>query len=190
MRNKSITRRTARLLRDMMADAVRSTASTRIATCVEHLVAGAWSVQVVGLYAAKGTEVQTSDLDAKLRARGCRVAYPRIVNDDRRLQFAEVAIDELVDGPFGLREPPLGVANLGLGAIEAFVVPGVAFDRSGGRLGWGRGYYDATLACAPSALRIGVAFECQIVDHVPSEAHDTPMHYVVTETTIHRSTRL
>ena len=51
----------------------------------------------------------------------------------------------------------------------------------GGRVGWGRGHYDATLEGVPAALRIGLAFECQLVDHIAREAHDIPVNYIVTE---------
>ncbi|HEX5061643.1 MAG TPA: 5-formyltetrahydrofolate cyclo-ligase, partial [Kofleriaceae bacterium] len=75
-----------------------------------------------------------------------------------------------------------------LSEIAAVFVPGLAFDRAGGRIGWGRGYYDVTLAAAsPAALRIGLAFECQIIEHVPREPHDAALHYVVTEAAIYRA---
>src|SRR5437867_2990352 len=78
----------------------------------------------------------------------------------------------------------------GLPAIDAFVVPGLAFDRAGGRVGWGRGHYDATLAAArPDALRIGIAFECQVIDHVPHDPHDALLHYVVTERDVYEMSR-
>jgi 5-formyltetrahydrofolate cyclo-ligase len=64
----------------------------------------------------------------------------------------------------------------------------VAFDRGGGRVGWGRGHYDATLAAAaPGALRIGLGFECQLVERVPHDPHDALLHYVVTEAAVYRT---
>ena len=70
--------------------------------------------------------------------------------------------------------------------IAAFVVPGLAFDRAGGRLGWGRGHYDATLAAAsPAALRIGLAYERQLVPQVTREAHDMALHIIITEVATH-----
>ena len=66
--------------------------------------------------------------------------------------------------------------------VAAFVVPGLAFDRAGGRVGWGRGHYDATLAAAsPGALRIGLAYECQLVEQVAREPHDAALHIIITE---------
>jgi 5-formyltetrahydrofolate cyclo-ligase len=69
--------------------------------------------------------------------------------------------------------------------ISAFVVPGLGFDRSGGRVGWGRGHYDATFSRSRAgALRIGVAFDCQIVDRITRESHDALVHVLVSESTI------
>jgi 5-formyltetrahydrofolate cyclo-ligase len=101
--------------------------------------------------------------------------------------FAEARLDELVPGSYGLREPPASAARVELSEIAAFVIPGVAFDRSGGRIGWGRGHYDATLTAAPAAIRIGVAFECQVLDRVERDPHDAVLHHIVTEVASYRS---
>jgi len=62
------------------------------------------------------------------------------------------------------------------------IVPGVAFDRNGGRIGHGKGYYDKLLqSVRDDSLRVGLAFECQIVDIIPKQSHDASMDYVVTE---------
>ncbi len=186
MRTKPITRRTVLSLRDKMPEPARVAASEAIAATVETELAALPSGSLVGLYAPKGTEVETTTLDRDLRARGLRVAYPRIVAGQRTLAFCEVAIDELVSAHFGLREPRPDASAVDLAIIAAFVIPGLAFDRGGGRVGWGRGYYDATLVHAPNALRIGIAFECQLVESVPLDAHDALLHYVVTETATYR----
>lgn len=162
-------------------------ASDVIAASVDALITDLSAGSVVALYAPKGTEVETSSLDALARGRGLRIAYPRIVAGDRRLAFHEIEPANLVLARFGLREPRPDAPSVDIASIAAFVIPGLAFDRDGGRVGWGRGYYDATLAvAAPSALRIGLAFECQLVERVPRDPHDAQLHYVVTETAVHR----
>ena len=186
MRSKPITRRTVLSLRDKMPEPARIAASAAIAASVDAVLAALPANAIVALYAPKGTEVDTTALDATLRARGLRIAYPRIVDGDRRLAFHVAAGDELEVAHFGLREPRADRPAADLASIAAFVIPGLAFDRSGGRVGWGRGYYDATLAHAPGALRVGIAFDCQIVDSVPRAAHDIQLHYVITETATHR----
>jgi 5-formyltetrahydrofolate cyclo-ligase len=187
MPQKPITRRTALLRRDALTEAERETASNVIANAAMQLLAKLEAGAMVALYATKGTEVDTARIDAFARARGLRVAYPRIVDGDRRLAFHEVTIDELVPGKLGLREPLPTSHAVDLSELAALIIPGLAFDRSGGRIGWGRGYYDATLAAIPAALRIGLAFECQIVERVPRDPHDAPLHYVVTEAATYRA---
>jgi 5-formyltetrahydrofolate cyclo-ligase len=186
-RGKPVTRRTVLSRRDALEAGVRAAATTRISEEVEVLLQTLPAGAVVGLYAAKGSEVATDDIDARARALGLRVAYPRVVDGQRTLVFAEATLDELVViGRFGLREPPVGAREIPVADIGAFVVPGVAFDRGGGRIGWGRGHYDATLGAAPAAVRIGIAFECQVLDHVPRDPHDALLHHVVTEVTSYR----
>jgi 5-formyltetrahydrofolate cyclo-ligase len=187
MRGKPNTRRNVLSRRDALTADARAVASTAIAARVDELLATLSPGSLIALYAAKDSEVATDAIDVAARARGLAVAYPRIVDGARRLELCIAAPDTLVVGRFGLREPARDVPAVDVASIAAFVVPGVAFDTHGGRVGWGRGYYDATLAAAaPWALRIGIAFDAQLVDDVPREAHDIVLHYVITETTTHR----
>lgn len=182
-RGKPATRRMLLARRDGMAEPLRVDASARIAEratqlVTEHLAPGA----IVALYAAKASEVDPAAIDRAARAAGLRVAYPRVVESDRVLAFHAAQRAELITTRFGLFEPNPTSPTVAVDAIAAFVVPGIAFDRAGGRIGWGRGHYDATFALArPDALRIGLAFECQLVEHVPREAHDASLHFIVTE---------
>jgi 5-formyltetrahydrofolate cyclo-ligase len=186
-RGKPVTRRTVLSRRDALTPAERDPATARISEQVEALLQTLPAGAVVGLYAAKGSEVGTDAIDRRARALGLRVAYPRVVDGQRTLVFAEATIDELVVvGRFGLREPRADAREIPIADIGAFVVPGVAFDRGGGRIGWGRGHYDATLGAAPAAVRIGIAFECQVLDHVPRDPHDALLHHIVTEVTSYR----
>lgn len=166
-RSKPVTRRTILSRRDLMPAADRERASAAIAARVLPLLPEG----LVAIYAPKSSEVDTSAIATAL---GDRAVYPR-VGDGLVLAFAP---GPLAPGQFGLREPT-GEA-IALADIAAFVVPGVAFDRDGGRLGWGRGYYDATLA-QTHARTIGLAFECQLVEHVARDAHDINLEFVVTE---------
>jgi 5-formyltetrahydrofolate cyclo-ligase len=176
-RGKPVTRRTVLSRRDALTADQRADASAKIAERAHPLLA---AHRVVALYAPKGSEVDTAALDASLRATGVRVVYPRVVDGRRELAFHEVAIAELVPSRFGLREPLDGDA-VALHSIDAFCIPGLAFDRDGWRVGWGHGHYDATLAAAPAAARIGLAFECQLVEQVAHDPHDARVHVVVTE---------
>ena len=181
-RSKRATRQTLRALRDSLSREERSTAAAAIARSANALIATRLQAgDVLAVYAAKGTEVDTTAIADEAIRRGITVAYPRVVGGDRTLAFHAVSAAELAPGQFGLKEPRADAPPIALERIAAFVIPGLAFDREGGRTGWGMGHYDATLANAPAALRIGLAFDCQIIDRVPRDAHDIPMSHVITE---------
>ena len=184
---KAQTRQTMRSRRDAMTAEARTSASTEIARRTLALLS-LHRVTTVALYAPKGSEVDTGEIDRELRAAHRRVAYPRIDDGARALAFHVVAPAELAPARHGLREPVADPATqVALAEIDAFVIPGLAFDREGGRIGWGRGHYDATLGAVPSALRIGLGFECQLVATVPHEPHDVRLHFVVTELDTYRT---
>lgn len=82
-------------------------------------------------------------------------------------------------GSFHIEEPK-GDDTYSVEEIEVIVVPGVAFDRKGHRLGRGKGFYDRLLASA-KATKIGIGYEFQLVDELPSESHDIPMDIIITE---------
>ncbi|HEX3764029.1 MAG TPA: 5-formyltetrahydrofolate cyclo-ligase [Kofleriaceae bacterium] len=185
-RGKLATRQASLALRDAMAAAERAIASAAICDAANAMVAARLSPgQVVALYAAKGSEVDTARIDAYTRSRGLVVAYPRVNGQARVLAFHAVPPEALAPSRFELREPSADAPAVALDDIAAFVVPGLAFDRAGGRIGWGRGHYDATFAAAPQALRIGLAFERQVVDAVAREAHDVTLHIIITEVATH-----
>jgi 5-formyltetrahydrofolate cyclo-ligase len=187
---KPVTRRTVLARRDALTPFAREIASMRIAERVNDLLSTA-NCRTVALYAPKGSEVETWLIDEHVRATGGRVVYPRVVDHTRELEFHEVVPEQLVAARFGLREPRADWRNtVGLVEIDAFIVPGVAFDRLGGRIGWGHGHYDATLGAAPTkALRIGLAYDIQLVDDVARDPHDIDLSHVVTETTTYEVTR-
>lgn len=163
------------------------TASATICDAANALLATRLSAgAVMALYSTKGSEVDTARIDGFARRQGWVVAYPRVISDRRQLAFHAVTLDELAPSRFGLREPSSDAPGIGVADIAAFVVPGLAFDRSGGRIGWGRGHYDATFAAAaPSALRVGLAYECQVIEQVAREAHDVALHIIITEVSTH-----
>jgi 5-formyltetrahydrofolate cyclo-ligase len=160
--------------------AAREAASRAIAARVAALPA--WRrARTVALHAPLGAEVDTAELVRLAEGAGKRIAWPRIASPGPALEFACCAAGELVPGPARALEPPRSSPAIPLDAIDLFVVPGVAFDARGGRLGRGRGHYDATLALLrPGAVRVGLAFDEQVVDRVPTEPHDVPLDAVVT----------
>ncbi len=97
---------------------------------------------------------------------------PHVVTDLER---------DLVRGPHGIREPRAGCPVFPLNRLDLLLVPGLAFDVRGGRLGRGGGVFDRLLAGA-AGVHVGVAFDFQIVDAVPTESHDAKVDCVLTPT--------
>lgn len=134
-------------------------------------------------FASFGTEIPTQSLVEAMLASSHRVLMPYV--DGARMRAALIgAPDDLAPGYRGIAEPVAPVA-IDPRPDTVILVPGVAFDRAGRRLGYGGGFYDSFLAANPG-IRIGLCFEVQIVDEVPSEPHDLPVSAVVTEARIIR----
>jgi 5-formyltetrahydrofolate cyclo-ligase len=146
---------------------------------------------IAGYVAVKG-ELDPASALAQVAARGGRVALPRVCAEAPRLRFHEVeagAAPPLPSGPFGLCEPEAGQPEVPIGQLDFVIVPGLAFDARGGRLGFGGGYYDGALAIAREAGRpalIGLAYDFQIVDACPVGPGDLPVDLVVTEARVLR----
>jgi 5-formyltetrahydrofolate cyclo-ligase len=117
----------------------------------------------------------------RLAAAGLETALPVIAGRGRPLIFRRWKPgDPLDDGPLGLREP---APNSPAVEPDLLFVPLAAFDRAGHRIGYGAGYYDATLAAlsANQPLSVGLAFSVQEVARIPAETHDHPLAFVITE---------
>ena len=92
-----------------------------------------------------------------------------------------IDIDNLIPaGKFGIFEP-IEAMKIAYKNIDLVLVPGIAFDKTGHRIGYGFGYYDKFLKKVPKAIKIGLCFDFQIVDKIPHEEHDVPVDFVVTE---------
>ena len=87
----------------------------------------------------------------------------------------------LIRHSFGMLEPSPGQPRIPLAEIDLALIPGIAYDRTGGRLGHGGGYYDRFLP-QTNALRVGITYDICLVDELPCTSHDQPMHWIVTPT--------
>jgi 5-formyltetrahydrofolate cyclo-ligase len=142
----------------------------------------------IGLYAALPDEIPTRLCFESLRRRGRPCLFPRM-QGDRGLVFHRVdAWEELRPGRHGIPEPPESAPVLAPGASDVVLVPGVAFDAQGHRLGRGAGCYDAAFppGAASPPLLFGLAYEFQLVDSVPHGSRDRRVDAIVTERTIRR----
>jgi 5-formyltetrahydrofolate cyclo-ligase len=127
-------------------------------------------------------EVDLRSLDASLRARGASVAYPWIDPETRAMTFRFSPAEELEERGFGFCEPAPTARAASRGEIDLIVVPAIAIDPTGHRIGYGAGFYDRTIGeFAPPAVTIGVAFDFQLIVEVPFTEHDVPLAHVVTD---------
>jgi 5-formyltetrahydrofolate cyclo-ligase len=126
-----------------------------------------------------GSEVPLAPLIARLVEAGATVALPRIVDGHLEPRTWHPG-EPLTETHFGAREPK-GGRVVDPGAIDVVATPGVAFDRGGGRVGYGGGFYDRFLP-STRALRVAVAFGVQLVDEpLPGASFDLPVDVIVTE---------
>jgi 5-formyltetrahydrofolate cyclo-ligase len=181
---KSEVRRALAEVRAGLGASVRRERSRRIAAFCRGL-AGFSSAEIVCSYVDFRDEVETTELLAELLQEGRRVAVPvQLRGAARPLLFVEIrSLAELERSHFGILQPPVAADRLvPTATIPLFLVPGLAFDPAGRRLGYGLGCYDRAFAdAAPGALKVGLAFEVQILERVPADPHDVPMDFVVTE---------
>jgi 5-formyltetrahydrofolate cyclo-ligase len=134
-------------------------------------------------YLSFGSEV---DLDGLIRwcwGEGKWVVVPVCRPENRELTACRIdGFDELETCHYGIRAPKAGLLRpVEGGKIDVILVPALAFDRRGYRVGYGGGYYDRFLPEAPQAAKIGVAFACQIVEEIPADTYDVTVDRIVTE---------
>lgn len=143
--------------------------------------------QSIAVYLPIGAELDTRDLMRGLLTRGCRLYLPRIGSlRSGRMRFIAADSGPLRPNRIGILEPT-GHRQLGARWMNIILLPLVAFDRRGNRLGNGAGYYDRALAfrarrrCWRGPLLLGLAFSAQAVEHIDREPHDVPLDGVITE---------
>lgn len=133
------------------------------------------------LYASLPDELQTSEFIERWRY-DKHLFLPRV--NGELLDILPYQHDALSEGAFGISEPQ-GCNVVDIQTIDLVIVPAVAFDRLGNRLGRGRGYYDRLLGGARTT-KLGIAYDLQIVEQLPTEAYDVKMDIIVTEKRIIR----
>ena len=146
------------------------------------------SAAVVHCYvSSKDNEVDTYGVMSRALAQGKRVVVPVTDFADVALSHIEIlGLDQLRPSRFGLVEP-VGVHSkpVDISELDLVIVPGIAFDPAGHRLGYGAGFYDRFLAEA-AAPKIALAYGFQVVPDVPFAPHDVPMDQIITESCVYR----
>lgn len=195
--DKAELRRAMIARRDALDLDVRAAKSAVICARLVELLgsSGAAAPRTVAVYAAMGSEVDPAAFAAAAAKRGWRVAYPCMLSATdaaacgQRMCMRAVAVGDASAAPF-IARPTRAFAATDIDrdrfpivpaeTLDMIVVPLVAFDRTGARLGYGGGCYDRYLpALRPDCHIIGIAFEEQRVDHVPTDAHDLPLPNII-----------
>lgn len=195
--DKAELRRAVIARRDALDLDVRAAKSAVVCARLVELMdrLGAAAPHTVAVYAAMGSEVDPAAFAAAAVARGWRVAYPCMLSASdaatcgQRMCMRAVSAGDASEAPF-IAYPTRAFAATDVDsdhfpivpakALDMIIVPLVAFDRTGARLGYGGGCYDRYLpTVAPKCLIVGIAFDEQRVDHVPTDAHDLPLPNIV-----------
>ncbi len=132
----------------------------------------------IASYRPIGSEIDPAGIEQAVTAAKGRLVYPRVEGVGVMRFLLPQAYADWEEGPYGIVQPRNHRPAL---SPDVVIVPLLAFDRTGGRMGQGGGYYDRALAAVPSAFRLGVAWSVQEVDAVPVDPWDIPLHAIITE---------
>lgn len=170
--------------RDGLTLQARAAAAAAIVARVRNLPAWQRARGVLS-YMAFGSELDLGALHLEVLQQGRLLVAPRVPAQGRALELRQVVdlTQDLAPSRWGIPEPlPERCPLVDPTQIDLVLVPGVAFDRTGNRLGYGAGFYDRLFQrLLPSALRVACVQEALLVDRVPAEPHDAPVDLLLTE---------
>ena len=183
--SKSQLRNELRQRRQALGQPVQHAAAAAVSDNIRQLP-GWTEARSIGLYLANDGEIDTQPLSTLCRRRGMRVFLP-VINSDTSLSFAEWAPGAaLTANRFGIGEPPPSASRCPVSELDILILPVVGWDRRGGRLGMGGGFYDRTLAATKGPLLVGLAHSVQELAQTPKDAWDISVDFIVTEASLHR----
>lgn len=142
------------------------------------------AARTVHLFVPFRSELDTRPILEDLWARGVCAVLPRVAPENQLHHLRVLCWEDLEPGAWDIPEPVAACPAVEPARVDLVCVPGVAFDRHGGRLGYGGGFYDRFGESCP-APRVALAFELQLVDRVPCEPHDLGVHTIVTEAAVY-----
>ena len=179
---KKSLRKKMRLLRQSMSEDKRNAAGHKIISQFINSDDYQESSTIMA-YASMPEEIQLKELFDNAFANDKILAIPLIVGRGTMKPVYLPSMESLEVGDFGiLTVRQENCQFVDFSDIDCIIVPGVAFDRQGNRLGLGGGYYDRFLQCVPMAKRIALAFDYQLLDNIPVESHDIKLDMIITET--------
>ncbi|MBQ3028111.1 MAG: 5-formyltetrahydrofolate cyclo-ligase [Lachnospiraceae bacterium] len=150
------------------------------------------NAELLLFYVSYRSEADTRQLMKEAQEAGRNVAVPKVVGTDM-VFYRITEFSQLIEGYKGILEPDIEKAELLIGVTDEqmskndlakhtlLFVPGCAFDEKGGRMGYGGGFYDRFMEKYPDVLKVALAYEEQLMEEVPREAHDKPVDVIVTE---------
>ncbi len=164
----------------------------RSAAICERLIAlPEWAqARTVLAFVSMRDEVQTKEAVAAARAAGKRVGSTRMLPDRSDLEVREWRLeDELEESGQMFQQPPLDAPLIAGDEVDLVIVPALAADDRGYRIGYGKGYYDRLLPRLPRAFRAAVIFDFELIAEVPEHPYDTPVDIVITDQRAERARR-
>lgn len=173
--NKDSIRMRVKARKSLLSDEERRSAASRVFELVEQTAAFMLADHIL-MYHSLADELSTREFINRWNTRK-HFYLPRV--NGVNLDILPYDRTRLHLGAFNIEEPD-GTETADINSIELIIVPGVAYDRHGNRIGRGKGYYDRLLRDS-KATKIGVAYTCQLCDDIEPDEFDVPVHYVITE---------
>jgi 5-formyltetrahydrofolate cyclo-ligase len=139
------------------------------------------------IYISYGSEINTRKIIDKALKDNKKIFVPRTEFKTRSMDAVEITtLHNLIESKYGILEPSKEKPHIDPNDLDLIVVPGVAFDRNGGRMGYGAGFYDRYFKKISEdninkIMKLALAYELQLLDRVPMNEHDVPVNYIITE---------
>ena len=137
----------------------------------------------IGAYYPIGSEVKTFDIIKHSIDNKKEVGLPRVI-DSTKIEFFKIIEDsfekiKFTIGKYGIFENSMSTTSIK--QMDLLIIPGIAFDLQGNRIGYGKGYYDRILSSRKAKYIIGLAYEAQLIHEIPNNDHDIPVNIIITE---------
>lgn len=181
--DKKTIRKNMLYLRDRMTETELADKSTQIHKLLNSVNAYHTALWFMS-YVSFGNEVNTTKIINKLFEKKRKVAVPVCISETNQIVASQIFdLDKLIPSLFGILEPDKEqLLPIDPKKLEIVLVPGLAFDIHGNRVGYGKGYYDRFLIhLNPNSLKIGLAYDFQLLDEIPSNSYDIPVDIIVTD---------
>ena len=139
------------------------------------------------IYISYDSEINTKGIINKALTDNKKIYVPRTEFKTRLMDAVEItSLDNLIESEYGILEPSVEEPHIDPNEIDLIVVPGVAFDRNGGRMGYGAGFYDRYFKKInednmKKVIKLALAYDFQILEKIPMNEQDVPVNYIITE---------